>query len=504
MSTKCVVRIINEVEVVFVGLSPNHLNALYEEHAVFAENYFFHPKVKLGVWDGKIRFFNKQGVSYVRLLPEIIPRLVKWGYKIQVKDERRAFTPPELVDVGVFAHVPHRDTGEPTMLSDHQLHAVNTLISSNGGLVIASTGAGKTIMCTALCHAYGLLGYRTLTIVPNTDLIAQTYADYDHYGLDAGRYDASSKEIQKQHVVSTWQALQHNPRLVANFDVIIVDECHGAKGPVLQSILCTYATNVPIRIGVTGTLPKPEAAQKTIRASLGDVQYTVPAYELIEKGWLATIDIKILQMIEDLRPQYEEYCENLPWGETAMPYPLFRDLYYPDYAAEKSALHHKRQRLQWLADFIEITRDGRQGNTLVLVESIKLARALGALVEDAYVVNGKDVKTPADRKKIYDLFADRDDVVVIATAQIAGTGLNIRRIFNLLMVDIGKSFVRVIQGIGRGLRKAHDKTHLNAYDVASNLKYGRKHLAERVNYYEEARYPYTKLKINYMVATDVD
>ena len=101
------------------------------------------------------------------------------------------------------------------------------------------------------------------------------------------------------------------------------------------------------------------------------------------------------------------------------------------------------------------------------------------------------------RQKVYDLFKSRDDLVVIATVNVAGTGLSINRIFNLVLVDLGKSFIRVIQAIGRGLRKAHDKDFVNVLDVCGDFKYSKQHMAKRIKFYQEAGYPYKKHAVTY-------
>jgi superfamily II DNA or RNA helicase len=92
---------------------------------------------------------------------------------------------------------------------------------------------------------------------------------------------------------------------------------------------------------------------------------------------------------------------------------------------------------------------------------------------------------------------------VIATVHVAGVGLSIDRIFHLILVDLGKSFVRVIQAIGRGLRTSDDKKHVDVVDVCSNLKYGKDHAAKRVKYYKEANYPHTKTKLSYIERSDL-
>ena len=76
-------------------------------------------------------------------------------------------------------------------------------------------------------------------------------------------------------------------------------------------------------------------------------------------------------------------------------------------------------------------------------------------------------------------------------------GINIPRIFNLVLVEPGKSFIRVIQSIGRGIRKAEDKDHVEIWDITSTAKFSKRHLTERKKFYNEARYPYTIKKLKY-------
>ena len=84
---------------------------------------------------------------------------------------------------------------------------------------------------------------------------------------------------------------------------------------------------------------------------------------------------------------------------------------------------------------------------------------------------------------------------MVATFGVASTGITIPRIFNVVIIEPGKSFVRTIQSIGRGLRKAKDKDSVMIYDICGTNKYSSKHVLERLRYYKEARYPYTRLKI---------
>lgn len=95
-------------------------------------------------------------------------------------------------------------------------------------------------------------------------------------------------------------------------------------------------------------------------------------------------------------------------------------------------------------------------------------------------------------------------MVVVSTFQLASTGLNIKRIFNLFLIDAGKSFIQIIQSIGRGLRKAKDKDTVNVWDVCGDLKFGQKHLKEREKYYDEQKYGFDKVLVEYTKHIDLD
>ena len=496
----CKIRILDEVSCILIGLHGDHLEYFWNKYGVFAPNYFFNPTYTLGRWDGKIRYFHMTGKTYVYLLDDLLPRVTGLGYKIELEDLRTAdkVTPPYITE-DMFKHISHLETGDPVILRDYQVPGVNALIEHGYGILLASTGSGKTISCASLCNAYGQLGINTLTIVPNRDLIGQTKAEYINCGLDTGEYSGTIKTLEHQHVVSTWQALKNNPRIVELFELVLVDECHGCKGKVLGEILTEHSAKILYRFGVTGTLPKDPSDLLAVQVALGPVRFETSASSLIDRGILANIHIDVIQLEENLQLDYEHYCSEVKFGNFKKPltYIQFKDQWFPDFTSEKSHLQHNEDRIEWIANFIEAKRDSKKGNVLCLVDSIPLGRKMAKLVPNSFFVNGADVKKPEKRKEIYDMFKSHDDLVVFATTAIAGTGLNIPRIFNLITIDIGKSFIRVIQAIGRGLRKADDKDNVIVTDICSDLKYSKKHLTQRIHYYKDARYPHKKHKVNY-------
>ena len=497
MSINVRIRILDEVYVAFVGLRQTDLDYFYTKYSEFAPNYFFNPRFKIGQWDGKIRFFQKTGKTYLYLLEEILPEIISLGYTVSLEDLRSVvLKEPALVDVDIFAHINHPLTGMPIKLRDYQIESVNQLLTHGFGIIKAATGAGKTIVSAALVKSWGDVGHRTITIVPDGTLIAQTKSMFIHCQLDTGEYSGTEKSIDHQHIVSTWQALKNNPSLILLFDVVVVDECHGAKGPVLRELIVDYAANIAHRYGVTGTLPPHPSDEMAVLTALGPVRYEISAKTLMDAGVLAQLHIDVVQLEENLTEEYDRFCETPNIGRPPT-YIQFKDGYFPDFSSEKAYLHRNIKRIEWIADLIKANQDKTHGNVLCLVDSIQLGKELVKHIPGAYFVNGKDVKKITDRQKIYDLFKTRNDLIVIATIHIAGTGLDVPRVFHMFLIDVGKSFIRVVQGIGRGLRKADDKDYVNVVDVASDLKYSKKHLASRIKIYKDAQYPYTKHKINY-------
>lgn len=496
---KCTIRIFDEVNCVVLGLQPDHSEYLYEEYGKFVANHFFNPKFKLGVWDGKIRYFKRAGVTHVYLLESIIPRLGRLGYKITLDDKRQqpTYFPPEMKEDFFGPDVKAPD-GSAWLMRDYQLTLCNTLLQEGYGVGVAGTGAGKTAMTAGIALAYEReANLRSIIIVPDKGLTLQTFTEYENFGLDVGEYSGTTKDLKHQHVVSTWQALQNAPLILIDFQVIIVDECHGLRGKILTGLMSEYAKHIPHRFGVTGTIPKAETDAMSVEIAVGPVRYTIPASKLIRDGHLSNLNIDIIQHRVDLQEEYDKYLEFEYEEEDGPPltYIKYKDQYFPDFSAEKQFLQTNPERLEWISLYIEHKRQNKKGNTLVLVNSIAAGKKLAKLIPNSHFLYGKD--DAKVRKEVYDMFADHDDMVAIATVNIASTGLNIPRIFNLIFIDMGKSFIRTIQSIGRGLRKAHDKDRVHVTDICGDLKYSKKHVAERIKFYKEAEYPYKKKIVDF-------
>ena len=480
----CKLIIKDEVNIKTEGLSVETRRKIVNQ-LKFELPYARHmPSYKLGRWDGTKTFFGIGGTGYLAHLDIILPIIEESGYEIEVEDLREhrelIFKPIDenyWADQGKTWPKGHVMAGQPITLRDYQYDVVNKFLENPQSLQEVATGAGKTITTATLSHLCEPYG-RTIVIVPNKSLVVQTEEDYRNLGLDVGVYFGDRKELGRTHTVCTWQSLNvldkksydSEALTLAEFTegvvALIIDEVHQAKAEVLTKLATQNFRNCAIRWGLTGTVPKEKWEFQSLLASIGPVINRVSAFDLQQKDVLAQLLINVLQTneIETFRSFADEY----------------------------GFLVTDPERLKWMG--AKISEINQTGNTLVLVNRIDTGNQLVEMLPDSVFISGA-VKLN-DRKDEYDEIKTSDNKIIVATYGVAAVGINIPRIFNLVLIEPGKSFVRVIQSIGRGIRKAEDKDFVQIWDITSQCKYSKRHLTERKKFYKEANYPYTVTKVN--------
>jgi superfamily II DNA or RNA helicase len=475
---KLIIR--DEVNIKLEGLELDARRKLANTFKFFAPYARYHPAYKLGRWDGTVSLFGLGGNGYLNQMEKIMEVLNGMGISIEdVIDDRTPvkLTFPEVREDfwgGLCWPKGHVKEGEPITLRDYQLDVINNFLKNPQALQEVATGAGKTIITATLsklCEPFG----RTITIVPNKSLVEQTEEDFINCGLDVGVYYGDRKDLNKTHTICTWQSLNVLDKKSKNHEqeiltlaefldgvkCVIVDEVHMAKADVLKNLLTQNLNNAPIRWGLTGTVPKEAHEFEAIFAALGPVIHSIQAHELQAAGVLSNCHVNIVQLL-DVKD----------FGS------------YPD---ELKYLVTDEDRMIYVSKLIKSIAES--GNTLVLVNRIDSGKFLINEIPDAVFISG-EVKTK-DRKEEYDEIKTSDNKVIVATFGVAAVGINIPRIFNLVLLEPGKSFVRVIQSIGRGIRKAEDKDFVQIWDITSTCKYAKRHLTERKKFYKDAKYPFT-------------
>jgi superfamily II DNA or RNA helicase len=214
-------------------------------------------------------------------------------------------------------------------------------------------------------------------------------------------------------------------------------------------------------------VPKERFEFEALHASIGPVIGQITAKELQDKGVLSNCHVNIVQLIDTVA--------------------------HRDYQSELKYLVTEENRVNYIAKMLNKIKES--GNTLILIDRISAGELLHERIENSIFIKG-DVKLK-DRKSAYDEIQDADNMVIVATYGVAAVGINIPRIFNLVLIEPGKSFVRVIQSIGRGVRKAKDKDFVQIWDFTSTCKFAKRHLTERKKFYRDAQYPFTIEKVDW-------
>ena len=481
--------ILDEVNIKFTNLPLDARKKLVSTFKYDIPGARYSPAARLGRWDGTISLFGLGGNGYIHQLDTIINILNKMNIEVDEIDDKRMFielkfphvTESYWADKGAVWPPTHAFAGKPILLRDYQVAAINTFLENPQSLQEISTSAGKTLILTTLCHVCEPLG-RTITIVPNKSLVEQTLEDFNNLGLDAGVYFGDRKELNRTHTICTWQSLSilgkkgkvidNEALTLAEFldgvKTVICDECHTLKAVELRNLLTNHLINASVRWGLTGTIPKEPYNCQQLIISTGPVVGGIKAHELQASGYLSSCKVNIMQLI-DLK-EFSSYHE------------------------EYKYLTSNSLRLEFVAKFIEKVADS--GNTLILVNRIETGEMLKDIIGDSAVFVSGAVKTQ-DRKDEYDEIRVVDNKILIATYGVASTGINILRLFNLVLFEPGKSFIRVIQSIGRGLRKGSDKDHIEIYDIASTCKYSKRHLSERRKFYKDAQYEFVSEKVDW-------
>lgn len=479
--------ILDEINIKFTDLSPECRRKMVQSLEYYVPGAQYHPATRLGRWNGKQSFCDIGGRSYLNLLDVLLPIVQKYGYEVEINDHRLPTEEFifEKVLADSYSHIKwplgHTLAGQPILIKEHQIEVINSYLENITGVNIAPTGSGKTLITSILSHKVQTYG-RSIVIVPTKDLVTQTEEDYINLGLDVGVFYGDRKEYRKTHTICTWQSLESlnkkSKKTELDIDIeeffdgvvcVMVDEVHRASGQVLRKLLSTYMANVPIRWGLTGTMPEEESDKTSIRACIGPMLGKIDTKDLQDKGILAQLHVNVWQLQDVGKAASGNYQTELKWLTT------------------------NKDRLEFLAEKAKTISES--GSTLILVDRIETGEMLESLIPDSVFVSGK--MKSKDRKAEYQEVQEVDGKIIIASFGVASTGINIPRIFNLVLFEAGKSFVRVIQSIGRGIRVAEGKDFVNIYDICSDCKYSKTHLTKRKKFYKEAQYPFTIQKIKY-------
>lgn len=476
---------------------------LKEFFSFFAPDYQHMPLYKNKAWDGKIRLFN----TITRQLPVgLYERLryfcVNRGYKLKIIESTKYGYPSQTtkIDLETFATFV-KNLGLPFTPRPYQLKSAFHALTHRRRILLSPTASGKSLVIYLMVMWYlDTEDEDILIMVPTTTLVEQMYKDFEEYGMDAEKYCAKvysdtessaakkEKSSSKRVVISTWQSLQRTKTdWFQRFGMVIGDEAHHFKGKTLTAIM-NKNSEAHYRIGTTGSLDNKMVNQLVLEGVFGPVHRVISTKELQDKGYIADLKITMFALgysAEDRQKVGKARKHKGRW------YPM-------TYQEEIDFLIKHKDRNQFICDVV----DQLEGNTIVLYRYVEthgevLYNMIADQRKNVYYVHG-NVDT-SDREAIRAIVETKSNAVIVASEGTFSTGINIRNIHNVVFASPTKSQIRVLQSIGRGLRKADNDQQTTLIDIIDDLRYnGRNnyalvHANDRRKIYRKERFT-TKLE----------
>ena len=467
----------NEVYLILEDLSPSERQELSDFFTFEVPNAKFMPMVRNRMWDGKIRLFSPgTGQIYVGLLQYIKEYCknnnVKYTIEEGVEDERDVVG---TVVRGFIKSLKPKSRGKSLKIRNYQIEAVRLAIARNRALLVSPTASGKSLIIYALVRYYQMGEHKTLILVPTTSLVEQMYTDFEDYGWSPGTYcqkiyQGYDRKVTKDVVISTWQSVYKMPKkYFEQFGCVIGDEAHLFKAKSLTGIM-TKLHQCKYRFGLTGTLDGTETHRLVLEGLFGTAENIITTKELIDKKTLANLKIKCITL------KHPEKRERM------------------DYAEELNYLVSNDARNKFIMDLCS----NISGNTLCLFQ---LVEKHGKILYDGmkgsenvyFVYGGTNTE---QREKIRGLVEKHESSTTIASYGTFSTGINIRNLHNIVLASPSKSKIRLLQSIGRGLRRSASKSTILVFDISDDISYkGRRnftlnHFLERLNIYNEEQFNY--------------
>ena len=477
----------NEAYIVISDLTPSQNQELSEFFTFEVPGAKFMPMYKNRMWDGKIRLFSPaSGEIYYGLLyyvKEFCSRN-KIEYIVEEGVENERDVVHQVVRDFIRSLRP-KSKGKSLKVRDYQINAVHHALSRNRALLVSPTASGKSLIIYSLVRYYQMAGEKILILVPTTSLVEQMYSDFEDYGWSSGTYcqkiyQGHDRKVTKDVVISTWQSIYKMPRkYFEDFGCVIGDEAHLFKAKSLTGIM-TKLHQCKYRFGLTGTLDGTQTHRLVLEGLFGPAEKVVSTKELIDKKTLANLKIKCIIL------KHSNIRERMT------------------YAEELQYIVGNEKRNKFISDLLLHLN----GNTLCLFQLVeKHGKVLYDSVNEAakdrkvfFVYGGVD---SLERERIRGIVEDEKDAIIIASYGTFSTGINIRNINNIVFASPSKSKIRVLQSVGRGLRRSESKMDVRLFDLSDDFKQGSRqnytlsHFTERLNIYNEEQFNYeiSKVKI---------
>jgi len=451
-----------------------YIRSVRDNFSGFVDGYQFMPAFRNSGWDGKVS------------LLDLVKKTIPYGLLLDlIKFHRKSYPDAELkIDPDVLQLFRGRDVSVTYDLKFqphyYQKDCIEAALKYKRGIIRSATASGKSLIIAYIIKT--LFEYKvnkkSLIIVPTISLVEQFYDDLIEYGYftkdSLGKVYEKYKEFDRPVVISTWQTLSKNHNRLQEFECVICDEVHGAKAHEIKKIL-NLCTNADYRLGFTGTMPLQLLDIWNVKSYLGPIIREYGAGQLGKEGYISKANIIIIDI---------KYQNN----------------YKGTYDEVKDEIFKNPFRLKVLQKIIQSTR----GNILLLVGKVeKEGKLLKEYLEtqvDFHDTLKKDIvflhgaTKVAEREYWRKECEKRKNIVLIATYGIFQQGINIPSLKYIVLASPYKSKIRVLQSIGRGLRKHKSKKDgAYIYDIFDDCKYLYDHGIKRERHYNSEGFEVTDI-----------
>jgi len=365
---------------------------------------------------------------------------------------------------------------------DYQEESILAALKFKSGVIVLPTSAGKTLVIALLVKSIQEQhDSKALILVPDIQLVAQTYSDFLEYGIPEEEITKWTGSLEPDKnakiVISNAQILlseKQDLSLLKDIKLLVIDEVHKIRyGNKINKVVDKIPAH--FRYGLTGTLPDNKIDQWNIFGKIGKVIYHKQSVDLRDQNYISQVHVAALKLNYNNVPQFTipsmhnptaGYEEEITWLQTNK----FRN------------------------DIITKLVNKQDKNTLIMVDRIAHGEELLRVLQEntnkaVHFVHGAiEIK---EREMIRKLMEEQDNVACIAISKIFSTGINIKNLHNIIFAAIGKARIKIIQSIGRSLRKHASKKRATIFDIWDNLRYGNKHVTERLALYDREQIPYS-------------
>ena len=483
--------VISKSNEVFLKINTEpHIEYELRDHFKFeVPNAKFMPQYRGRNWNGEIHLFDMRSKQiYVGLLDKIVSFCENYGYSYKFEDNKFYGTPYEENEFisfeGVKDYIKSISVHEPRQ---YQVEGVFDALKHNRRLLISPTASGKSLMIYSLARYYAEHGKNILVVVPTTSLVEQMYKDFEEYGWDVEThchkiYSGREKNDNRPIVITTWQSIYKLERnWFERFEVVIGDEAHLFKSKSLIQIM-TKLHHAKYRFGFTGTLDGTQTHKWVLEGLFGPSYKVTRTDELMRQGHLSQLDIQCL-VLKHPPQTFETYNDEI----------------------EYLISHEQRNR------FIKNLALDLKGNTLILFARVE---AHGQVLYDQINKNKRDDRKvffvhggvdAEERELVREITERENNAIIVASYGTFSTGINIKKLHNVIFASPSKSRIRNLQSIGRVLRKGKDKVKATLYDISddcstkSRRNYTLNHFIERIKTYNEENFNYEIITIQLKV-----